>query len=359
MKVLRSMSLGVLVAMGIFAGLGLLTPESYYIKESINIKTSPKYAYTFLKDLSKWNQWAFDSLNLEPDLSNDSVYFWNDQSGQGRISISNTIENKEVTAQISMVDGAFQSESKFLIMDNASDSITVVWEETQHLGFNFIARYYAFFADFEAVVSENYQNGLIKLKEAIEENKKLGNSSSDISYLIDDASIESWQNTKKILSLIKISSESTIAEVGAKGGYFSFKLAQSAKNVISLENKKSFYELLKKRKEQEAQKNIEIRFTGVISPAIYEEEVDVVLITHFWEQLQNPEIYLQRIARGLKPSGQLYLLEFFDDIPNDYPAQKVRLPLEKVEDSIKNAGFITIDSVKLDNGQLLISAKKK
>ncbi len=354
MKILRSLSLGVLLALAIFFCFGLLMPSNYEITESVKIKASEETAFIFISDLSQWNNWAFDSIMLYQDQSDSDIYYWNDPSGKGEIAVKEVLPNKRIVIDISMVDGAFESESVFTITPiEVGDSITVTWSDTQRLGYNFIARYYVFFANFEETIANNYQNGLQKLKKNIENNKNRASTNRYLDTSLQDSSIETWQNSTLILKELGSLKNKVVAEIGAKGGYFTFKLKDDAAKVISLETHKSLFEKLKSRAANE--ENIEVRFTGVISPAIYEGEVEVVVMTHVWAELPQPYTYLQRVKRGIKTGGKLILLAFLKNVPEGYPAQKVA-SISDIKQTIESAGFNKVTVTELGNEQYMLSA---
>ncbi len=329
------MSLGVLVALVALTGLGLLLPRTYQIETSVRVAAPPDVVYQHIVNLDRWNLWALDSMSLVPDPQQDSVYYWEDQSGKGSLTLIESIPNEKIAIQISMHESSFQSISTFSLSHSEKDSTVVVWNEQQNLGYNFIARYYAFFADFEEQVTENYQYGLQKLKRVSEQ--AAGSARPTIPAGLEESTMATWLNREEVFKLMSSLDGSTIAEIGAKHGYFTFELATKAKQVIALETNRSFAEYLRNVTDSANSQNVEVRLTGIISPALYEKEADWVLLTHTWGVFKNKTSYLQRIKRGLKPDGKLLVLAFTENIPNGYPAKPV--DLKEILDMLQKAGF--------------------
>ncbi len=350
------MSLGVLTALFVFAGIALLLPARYTIHAQRTLPASQAVVFSHIQDITQWNLWAFDSLMLHADPQDITRYRWNDAQGGGTIQVVETEASTRIVAEILVSEGSFRSKSTFLLQPKG-DSTLVTWTDEQHLGFNFLARYVAFFGDFEEKAAEGYQHGLVRLG-TLTESAKTEQRNEAALLATTDSAVAVWQDLSFLVTHLGDLRGKTFAEIGAKQGYFAFGAGTQADKVIVLAFSKEFADLLKARSASTSTRT-EVRRTGAISPALYEAEADVVLLTHIWHELNDVPTYLRRIRRGIKPRGALHLLLFFERVPEGYPALPVRLTPDEAQKILEEVGFADVKKQPTAwQGQWLFTARQ-
>lgn len=170
-----------------------------------------------------------------------------------------------------------------------------------------------------------------------------------------------WQNPQLIISLLGDLTDKTIVDIGAGSGYFSFKLAKTARKVIALEVDPNALDYIEEQKKVvgDWSANIEARLTPPDVPNLLLDEVDKVLIVNTYTFLPDKVKYLVRLRDGMKDGAELVIVDFKEgDIPVGPSDTFKEDPAEIIAElRAINLRDIQVDVDKLKY-QYIITAKK-
>jgi ubiquinone/menaquinone biosynthesis C-methylase UbiE len=169
---------------------------------------------------------------------------------------------------------------------------------------------------------------------------------------------DAYQKPEKVLKYLGDLKGKKIMDIGAGSGYFSIKLAEKGAQVIAADVSDEFQAVLKKRIEDNNLENIELRKIPYDSPDLADNEVDMVLIVNTYHHIENRADYFSRVKKGIKPEGELVVIDYFKkDIPVGPPAHH-KIDLETVKSELKKAGYTELDvNVDLLQYQFIVRAK--
>ena len=170
-----------------------------------------------------------------------------------------------------------------------------------------------------------------------------------------------WQNPDFVLKLLGDLNDKTVADVGAGSGYFTFKIARTAKKVIALDIDPNSLEYINNQKAIVGSwaDNIEARLTPPDVPNLLDNETDLVLIVNTYGYIPNKDKYLLRLLQGLKKGGKLVIVDFKSgEIPVG-PSDENKVSAEELQRSLRRAGFNNLESdLKSLEFQYIITAEK-
>lgn len=170
-----------------------------------------------------------------------------------------------------------------------------------------------------------------------------------------------WQNPELVLKVLGDLKDKTVADVGAGSGYFTFKIARTAKKVIALDIDPNSLEYINNQKAIVGSwaDNIEARLTPPDVPNLLDAEADIVLIVNTYGYIPNKDKYLLRLFQGLKSGGKLVVVDFKSgEIPVG-PSDEHKVSAAELQKSLKRAGFNNLATdLKSLEFQYLITAEK-
>lgn len=126
------------------------------------------------------------------------------------------------------------------------------------------------------------------------------------------------ENTSLALSKIPLKPNSTVADIGAGTGYYSFKLAAKLPQgkLYAVEIQDELIEYLRQRKAAQGDKIITVVKSSAGSANLPENSVDLAIMVDVYHELEFPWEMIQSIRKSLRPDGKLLLLEYRGEDPS-------------------------------------------
>lgn len=155
---------------------------------------------------------------------------------------------------------------------------------------------------------------------------------------------DAWQRPSEVMDALAIKPGSVVADVGAGGGYFTFRLAarvgQKGK-VYAEDILKEEVTKIRTRAAKEGLAQIEAILGTSNDPRLPPESLDVVLVVNAYHEMREHDAMLQGMYRGLKPGG---LLAIIDAPANPGKARESyfknhRIPEQLVREDAARNGF--------------------
>jgi cyclopropane fatty-acyl-phospholipid synthase-like methyltransferase len=170
-----------------------------------------------------------------------------------------------------------------------------------------------------------------------------------------------WQKPEAVLAALGDIKGKTLIDIGAGTGYFSVRAAGAGARVIAADVDPRFQHYIEQRLAKEppaAPGSVVTRKLAFDSPGLAKAEADRVLMVDVFHHIEGRDAYLRKVREGLKPDGQLLVVDFKKVPTPEGPPVEMRLEAKQVEQELATAGFrdITVDTATLPY-QYLISAR--
>ena len=182
-------------------------------------------------------------------------------------------------------------------------------------------------------------------------------STEDLIERFESPERDAYQKPEKVFEYLGDIKGKKIMDIGAGSGYFSVKLAEKGAIVIAADVSDEFQDVIKKRIEDNNLENIELRKIPYDSPDLADNEVDMVLIVNTYHHIENRIDYFSKVKKGLKPDGELVVIDFFKkELPVGPPVDH-KIDLETVKLELEAAGYTLDVNVDLLPYQFIIRAQ--
>jgi len=171
---------------------------------------------------------------------------------------------------------------------------------------------------------------------------------------------DEYQKPEKVIAYLGDVKGEKIIDIGAGTGYFSFRLAEAGATVIAADVDERFLEYIKEKKAKlgMTDEQISTRKVPYNTPNLADGEVDRAIIVNTYHHIENRSDYFAKVKKGLKPNGELIVIDFFKKKTPVGPPVKMKIAEEQIEKELRTAGFtdFTIEQELLPY-QFIITAK--
>jgi len=124
---------------------------------------------------------------------------------------------------------------------------------------------------------------------------------------------DQWQQPEKVLAALQIHPGDRVADLGAGGGYFTFKFAGAvgtAGKVYAVDTDKDMVEFIAKRAKDETRSNIETILAKPDDPLLPKTGVDLVFTSNTYHHIDNRVSYFANLRKYLRPGGRVAVIDF-------------------------------------------------
>lgn len=134
------------------------------------------------------------------------------------------------------------------------------------------------------------------------------------------------ERTDLLLKALDLKAGMVVADVGAGSGYFSWRMAQKVApdgKIFANDIQPEMLELLMAQMKRRKVDHLVTPVLGTVQdPKLPENSTDLILLVDVYHELDFPFEMTQAMIRGLKPGGQLVLVEYRGEDP-DVPIKKL------------------------------------
>jgi ubiquinone/menaquinone biosynthesis C-methylase UbiE len=155
----------------------------------------------------------------------------------------------------------------------------------------------------------------------------------------DDPARDGWQMPARVIDVLKLSPDTSVADIGAGTGYFTVRLAKAVPRgmVYAVDVEPSMLEHIRKRAAGEHLQNVvTVQATGV-SPNV-PKPVDLVIVVDTYHHLPNRPAYFRELTKSLAAGGRVAIIDFRKDSPEGPPPQ-FRFEADQIIGEMKQAGY--------------------
>lgn len=152
---------------------------------------------------------------------------------------------------------------------------------------------------------------------------------------------DEYQKPEKVVAYLGDVQGEKIIDIGAGTGYFSFRLAEAGATVIAADVDDRFLSYIENKKTELGimDEQVIVKKIPYDSPDLTEGEVDKAIIVNTYHHIENRGEYFAKVKKGLKPDGELIVIDFFKKKTPVGPPIKMKMSEEQVEKELRTAGF--------------------
>lgn len=178
--------------------------------------------------------------------------------------------------------------------------------------------------------------------------------------VFDDPARDAWQKPDAVVAALALSPSMVVADVGAGTGYFTMRLARAVPRgqVIATDIEPDMVRYLGERARREQLENVRAIQATADDPKLAPSSVDRILIVDVWHHLEDRPAYAAKLARALRPDGQIAIVDFKLDASHGPPRQH-RLPPEAIIADLRAAGLdAALSATQLPEQYLVVATRR-
>jgi ubiquinone/menaquinone biosynthesis C-methylase UbiE len=171
-----------------------------------------------------------------------------------------------------------------------------------------------------------------------------------------------WQKPDQIMDAVNVADGSTVADIGAGAGWFTIRLAQRVgpKGLVYAQDLQHLMlDAIKRRVQREGLENVQTRQAHGTDPNLPARALDAILMVDAYQEVENENrvAYLRNLARALKPTGRIGIVNWKPGRGGPGPDQaNERVERSVVEADAAAAGLRVVASENLQYQYLLVLA---
>jgi cyclopropane fatty-acyl-phospholipid synthase-like methyltransferase len=182
----------------------------------------------------------------------------------------------------------------------------------------------------------------------------------DLIARLDSSERDAWQKPELVIAALGNLRDKTVMDIGCGSGYFARYLVAAGARVICADVSTDLQAYVTQwtREDNITADKLVTRLVPFDSPGLITSEVDLVLIVNTYHHIENRSDYFAKVRRGIKPGGELVVVDFFKRKLPIGPPQRMKLTPDDVTTELRAAGFaqFQLDTTTL-NYQYLIHAR--
>jgi arsenite methyltransferase len=154
---------------------------------------------------------------------------------------------------------------------------------------------------------------------------------------------DDWQQPDRVVEALGISPGDRVADLGAGGGYFTFRLARAVGKqgrVYSVDVDEGMLKYIRKRAASEELPQVETVLASFEDSGLPAGAVDLVFMSNTYHHISERPTYFARLKSSLRPRGRLAVVE---RIGEGFPKGHA-MPPEEIREELAEAGFQLSDT---------------
>jgi arsenite methyltransferase len=153
---------------------------------------------------------------------------------------------------------------------------------------------------------------------------------------------DDWQNPQKVLESLDLRPGAIVADLGAGGGYFTFRLAEAVGadgRVYAVDIDRDMNDLIAERAKKEGASNVETVLARPDDAQLPATGVDLIFTVNTYHHIDNRVTYFSNLRKSLRPKGRIAIIDFdrrawMESLFGHYT------PAERIQGEMEQAGFI-------------------
>jgi ubiquinone/menaquinone biosynthesis C-methylase UbiE len=166
--------------------------------------------------------------------------------------------------------------------------------------------------------------------------------------LLEPPDREAWQKPDQVMDALHIAEGTTVADLGAGGGWFTVRLARRVGKqgrVFALDVQRLMIAAIERRVQREGLTNVVAVLSELDDPRL-PAPTDAVLIVDAFPEMDDPVAVLRNVARMLKPQGRIGIIDYREGEGGPGPDPQDRVAPASVIATAAEAGLKLVDEHK-------------
>jgi predicted methyltransferase len=159
---------------------------------------------------------------------------------------------------------------------------------------------------------------------------------------LERAEREQEEAPSKAIDALDLKPGMVVADVGAGSGYYTSRISKRlgpSGRVYATDIQPGMIELLNRRVANEGLSNVTTILGTMEDPKLPPRSIDLAIMVDVYHELQQPQLFLQRLKETFKPGGRLVLLEFRKEDPNVPILEVHKMSVAEVKAELEAEGF--------------------
>jgi ubiquinone/menaquinone biosynthesis C-methylase UbiE len=161
--------------------------------------------------------------------------------------------------------------------------------------------------------------------------------------LLEGPDRDVWQRPDHVMDALGIAEGSVVADLGAASGWFTIRLARRvgpSGKVYAEDIQPQMIEVIRRRVQREnLSRIVEVTPGTADDPKLPRNALDAVLIVDTYYEMEQPVMLLRNVARALKPTGRIGIINFTKDGGGPGPPMDERVDADRVIREANAAGL--------------------
>jgi len=153
----------------------------------------------------------------------------------------------------------------------------------------------------------------------------------------------------EIMKVLALSEGAVVADIGAGGGYFAMRFAEtvgSEGKVYAIDTDRKLLAYIEKCAEKNRIANIETILTGERGVVLPEQSCDLIFLRNVFHHLRQPEDYFRSLKHFLRPKGRVAVIDYkkpravmrFISPIGHYAEERF------IRETMRKAGYVLVES---------------
>jgi ubiquinone/menaquinone biosynthesis C-methylase UbiE len=154
---------------------------------------------------------------------------------------------------------------------------------------------------------------------------------------------ENEEAPSKALDALDLKAGMVVADIGAGSGYYASRMAKrvgASGRVYATDIQPGMIELLNRRVTSEGLTNVTTVLGAMDDPKLPAKSIDLAIMVDVYHELQQPQVFLQRLKETFKPDGRLVLVEFRKEDPKVPILEVHKMSVAEVKQELEAEGYV-------------------
>lgn len=169
-----------------------------------------------------------------------------------------------------------------------------------------------------------------------------------------------WQQSERVVGSLDIGPGDRVADLGAGGGYFTFRLAEavgSEGRVLAVDVDEAMNAALAQDVADRGVSNIEIVLAASDDPRLAPASVDLVFTSNTYHHIEDRVAYFRRVSKALSDGGRVAIIDFK---PEGFFQKRHGTAEETIRNEMDEAGYRLVqDFDYLERQSFLVFAPER
>ena len=159
---------------------------------------------------------------------------------------------------------------------------------------------------------------------------------------LERAEREDEEAPSKAIEALDLKPGMVVADIGAGSGYYTSRMARRVGangRVYATDVQPGMIAILERRIKLENLTNVTPVLGAMDDPSLPAGSIDLAIMVDVYHELQQPQLFLQRLKAAFKPGGRLVLLEFRKEDPKVPILEVHKMSVAEVKQELEAEGY--------------------